>query len=80
MIYLCPNQEEYSMNANVATASRSDTTLEAFAAELTEAAFPVALQHGAGTDWLDAKLELWRALTRAVRKWTPELCEVHASY
>jgi hypothetical protein len=68
------------MNANVATASRSDATLEAFAAELTEAAFPVALQHGAGTDWLDVKLELWRALKRAVRTWTPELCEAHGSF
>jgi len=68
------------MNANVATTSRSDAALETFAAELTEAAFPVALQHGAGTDWLDAKLELWRVLKRAVRQWTPELCETHASF
>jgi hypothetical protein len=68
------------MNANVATTSRSDAALEALAAELTEAAFPVALQHGAGADWLEAKLELWRALKRAVRQWTPELCEANASF
>ena len=40
-----------------------------FAAELTEAAYPVALRHGAGIDWLDRKLELWHALTRTVNEW-----------
>ena len=34
------------MNANLATVNRSDAALETFAAELTDAAFPVALQHG----------------------------------
>jgi hypothetical protein len=43
--------------------------LEDFAAELTEAAFPVALQHGVGTDWLDRKLQLWSAMTRTVNEW-----------
>jgi hypothetical protein len=68
------------MNVNVATPSKRDAALEAFAAELTDAAFPVALQHGAGTDWLDVKLELWRAIDRAVRKWTPQVCEAQASF
>lgn len=63
------------MNANVATVDRSDAVLETFAAELTDAAFPVALQHGIGEHWLDLKLDLWRALDGAVKKWTPELCE-----
>jgi hypothetical protein len=43
--------------------------LEDFAAELTEAAFPVALRHGAGPDWLARKLELWGAMTRTVNEW-----------
>jgi len=43
--------------------------LEELAAELTEAAFPVALRHGIGTDWLDRKLELWDAMTRTVNTW-----------
>ena len=42
---------------------------ENLAAELTEAAFPVALRRGLGTDWLDRKLELWNALTRTVHAW-----------
>ena len=68
------------MNANIATATRSVAALEAFAAELADAAFPVALEHGAGTDWLDVKLEMWRALDRAVKKWTAQLCEAPASF
>jgi hypothetical protein len=43
--------------------------LDNFAAELTEAAFPVALRHGVGTDWLERKLELWNAITRTVNGW-----------
>jgi hypothetical protein len=42
---------------------------EDFAARLTEAAFPVALQHGLGTHWLDRELELWNAMTQTVRAW-----------
>jgi hypothetical protein len=42
---------------------------EDFAAELTEAAYPIALRHGAGIDWLDRKLELWHALTRTINAW-----------
>ena len=42
---------------------------EDVAAELTEAAFPVALPHGFGTNWLDGKLELWNVMTQTVRTW-----------
>jgi hypothetical protein len=45
------------------------TDPEELAAELTEAAFPVALRHGFGTDWLERKLELWNAMTRTVSTW-----------
>ena len=43
---------------------------ENLAAELTEAAFPVALQHGLGKDWLQVKLNLWNALTKTVKHWS----------
>lgn len=43
--------------------------LEDLAAELTEAAFPIALRHGFGTDWLDRKLELWNVMTHTVNAW-----------
>lgn len=42
---------------------------EELAAELTEAAFGVALKHGIGADWLDKKLQLWNAMTRTVKMW-----------
>jgi hypothetical protein len=42
---------------------------EAFAAELTEAAYSVAMQHGAGGKWLDLALDLWQAMTETVQKW-----------
>jgi hypothetical protein len=47
----------------------SDRAGENLAAELTEAAFPVALRRGLGTEWLDRKLELWSAMTRTVNDW-----------
>ena len=47
---------------------RTDT-LELFAAELTAAAYPVALRHGVGQKWLDLELELWRVLTQTVQTW-----------
>ena len=47
----------------------SDVELDDFAAELTEAAYPVALRHGLGKGWLDLELELWSAMTQTVKKW-----------
>jgi hypothetical protein len=46
--------------------------LEAFAADLTAAAYLVALRHGLGDRWLDLELDLWRALTETVKKWGRE--------
>jgi hypothetical protein len=66
------------MNANCLTRTGSDTALDTLAAELTDAAFPVALHHGAGTDWLDAKLELWHVLEHAVKNLTPMLREAQS--
>jgi hypothetical protein len=73
--FLNLNLEKISMNANVTTLNRSDAAREAFAAELTDAAFPVALEHGLGDNWLEVKLNLWKALDRAVETWRPTLCE-----
>jgi hypothetical protein len=43
--------------------------VEALAAELTSAAYPVALRHAVGDKWLDLELELWRVFTETVKKW-----------
>jgi hypothetical protein len=50
-----------------ATADRG-VLREAFVAELTSAAYHVALRHGAGT-WLDLQLGLWHALADTVEQW-----------
>jgi hypothetical protein len=60
------------MNDERAAVSDANHILEGFAAELTAAAYPVALRHGVGDKWLDLELELWRALTETVKKWKLE--------
>ncbi len=46
-----------------------DALLENFAAELTRAAYCVALQARTEGSWLDLELGLWRALTDKIRTW-----------
>ena len=57
------------MNDDRAAGAAADHPLEAFAAELTAAAYAVALRHGAGRRWLDLELDLWLALTATVKQW-----------
>ena len=51
-----------------------DALLEAFAAELTLAAYRVALQSRTQGTWLDLELDLWRALAEKVMTWGQEKC------
>ena len=60
------------MNENLKAPADRDALLETFAADLTLAAYRVALRHGAGGAWLDLELELWRVLTEMVKKWERE--------
>jgi len=60
------------MNDNRAVVADADHELEALAAELTSAAYGVALRHGAEDKWLDLQLELWQALKVTVRRWGQE--------
>ena len=55
------------MNVDQAAACHWDAFLENLAAELTDAAYPVVLQHGVGEKWLDLELDLWKAMTESVR-------------
>jgi hypothetical protein len=66
------------MKANKATARRGDEALQDFAAELTEAAYPVALRRGVGGRWLDLELELWKVLNEAVKKWDRQALLPHS--
>ena len=55
------------MNGYLAVAANADRAVEAFAAELTDAAYGVALRHGTADGWLDMELALWNAMTEVVR-------------
>jgi hypothetical protein len=61
------------MNDNACPAADRDALLDEFAAELTHAAYLVALRHGSAGAWLDLELELWRALVGTLRQsgWQP---------
>src|SRR5260370_24255435 len=56
------------MSDNRGAACNRDTRLENFAAELTSAAYAVALRHGAEDKWLDLELELSAALKETCKK------------
>jgi hypothetical protein len=49
-----------------------DTPLENFAAELTTAAYSLALRHGITGSWIEVELSLWGTLSHAVKKWAQE--------
>jgi hypothetical protein len=57
------------MNANDRTPSDGNTLLETFIAELTTAAYAVALRHTTRRSWLDLQLALWKALDETVTRW-----------
>jgi hypothetical protein len=61
------------MNANDTTTGEWDALLDTFAAELTDAAYPVALRHGSGDSWVDLELDLWHVLDETVKRWGREL-------
>jgi len=43
--------------------------LQDLVAELTVAAYPVALQHKDKMEWLELELDLWKVLGQTVKKW-----------
>jgi hypothetical protein len=42
--------------------------IETVAAELTEAAYPVALRHGTADSWVELELELWKVLSETLQR------------
>jgi hypothetical protein len=61
------------MNGEFQTPVNRDALLETFAAELTIAAYRVALRTRTQGSWLDLELDLWRALADTVETWGREL-------
>lgn len=49
----------------------TDSSLEALLAELTDAAYRVALRHGFKAPFLDVELGLWRALRQVLARELP---------
>jgi hypothetical protein len=49
--------------------------LNDFVADLTEAAYPIALRHKGDESWLDLELDLWRALNETVQKWERRMAQ-----
>ena len=60
------------MSDNQGAVCDRDSKLENFAAELTVAAYPLALRQGIRGSWIKLELGLWRALADTVRKWARE--------
>jgi hypothetical protein len=61
------------MNEDSKTPVNRDALLETFAAELTLAAYCVALRTRTRGSWLDLELDLWRALADTVKTWEKAL-------
>ena len=57
------------MNSIDRTIRDRDAYVENFAAELTNAAYPIALRHGVAGSSIDLELDLWRALGETVQRW-----------
>jgi carbon storage regulator len=75
-------REIHAKGADVAEAETTSESLDALAAELSDAAYQVALRNGPVDSWIDLELGLWRALSTKVKNanrkitrppWTPEL-------
>jgi hypothetical protein len=43
--------------------------LDEFVADLTEAAYPIALRQQKGENWLDLQMSLWKVMAQTVKKW-----------
>jgi hypothetical protein len=56
------------MNSIDRTIRDRDAYVENLAAELTDAAYPVALRHGVAGSSIDLELDLWKALREKVKK------------
>jgi hypothetical protein len=56
------------MNENDGRSTDREAFLDKVTAELTEAAYLVALRHREEGSWIDLKLDLWDVLTSAVHR------------
>ena len=64
------------MNRAVDTLVKRDVPIETLAAELTLAAYRVALRTRTKGTWLDLELDLWRALADTAKTWGEGIASV----
>ena len=64
------------MNRDFQSPVNRDAPLETPAAELTLAAYRVALRTRAAGTWLDLELDLWRALADTAKTWGEGIASV----
>jgi hypothetical protein len=60
------------MNGNCRTDGDCPTPLGIFAAVLSVAAYPIALEHGMGDSWVDLEIDLWLVLAETAKRWAWE--------
>jgi hypothetical protein len=56
------------MKGNIGSAQDREIVLEDLAAELTEAAYPVALRYGVLGSSIDLELDLWRVFVETIKE------------
>ncbi len=70
------------MNQTAETINEQDELLDTFAAELTDAAYPIALKYGVSGSSLDLELEIWKTfidlLHRRCAEFLPTVLPKHA--
>jgi hypothetical protein len=67
------------MNRDIPTPVNRDVQLETLAAELTLAAYRVALRTRVEGTWLDLELDLWTALADTTKTWGHQGIALRAS-
>jgi hypothetical protein len=62
------------MNASEKTGPDADQILDSFAADVTDAAYPIALKYGfSGSTLVTLELEIWNAVSSVAHKHAQEL-------
>ncbi len=56
------------MNHTAETVNEQDESLDTFAAELTDAAYPIALKYGVSGSSLDLELEIWKTFIELLHR------------
>jgi carbon storage regulator len=66
-------REIHAEGSDIAEAEITPDSLDALAAELSDAAYQTALRSGLAASWVDLELGLWRALAMTVKNWSRKI-------